>query len=118
MYSNASEVEAGELEAETRALREDFEAYLPDGYRVDSARFFLVRGDVGKWAPLERWLGEHLTAERHARREYFNHHRAGHDQKAVWSVNQAYTLHVGAAMNRESLPDGRILFAYFYLTSD
>lgn len=114
-YSGAPALAASDFPDRQKALTDALTAYLPQGLRLQESRFFAVDDAVVRWVALEGFVDERLAAF-NARRERFNWHRAGVDLFAVWSLNEASTMHFAVALGPDPLPDGRRLVGYFYLT--
>ena len=115
-YAGAREIKPGEYDAASSALTKALTGYLHGTYRVEQARFFVIDPKDATWIALDHFANEHLQSV-NARRETFNWHRAGYDLYSVWSLNEAWTMHVAVAMTHEPLADGRLLIGYFALSS-
>lgn len=115
-YAGAREIKPGEYDAASAALSKALVAYLHGSYRVEQARFFVIDPKDATWVALDHFVNEHLQSV-NARRETFNWHRAGYDLYSVWSLNQAWTMHVAVAMMHEPLADGHVLIGYYALSS-
>lgn len=116
-YAGAREIKPGEYDAASAALAKGLAGYLRGKYRVEQSRFFVIDPKDATWIALDHFVNEHLQTV-NARRETFNWHRAGYDLYSVWSLNQAWTMHVALAMTHEPLADGHVLIGYFALSSD
>lgn len=114
-YAGAHEIGADQ-HAACAALTDALTGYLRGKYRVKRARFFVIAPQDVTWNALDHFADSHLQAV-NARRESFNWHRAGYDLYSVWSLNEAWTMHVAVALTREPLADGRLLIGYFELSS-
>lgn len=115
-YAGAHEIGAEQHVAACAALTKALTGYLHGKYQVKHARFFVIAPKDVSWNALDHFADDHLQAA-NARRESFNWHRAGYDLYSVWSLNEAWTMHVAVAMTHEPLPDGRLLIGYFELSS-
>jgi hypothetical protein len=114
-YAGAKALTASEYPEQQKALAHALMAYLREGYQLGEQRFFAVDDAVVRWVAIESFVDEHL-AQFNARRERLTWHRAGIDLFAVWSLNEASTMHFAVALSPDPLPDGRRLVGYFYLT--